>query len=565
MDVSFEQNQEILSEFSIAFKYHSNSDLPKAEIIYKKILKKHPQHFETIRHLGILYQDRGLYEMAEKNFLKAYNINSNDPSVLNNLGTIKFLQFKMDDALNFYKKAFKINPKYLPVINNISVLYHKLFREEECLKFSKLAISIEPNNLVAKSNYAKALSISNQLNEAIKIFKEVLKENPSCDGYKNLGTSYRNSGKIKESSMCFEKALQCDPNDVGSFFNLSASKAYQPDEVIMLRFERRLKDDKNLQYTDKGSIAFALYNSYNKLKEFDKAGKFLLLGNKFLDNWIVTDINEEEKYLKQFKDLFTSDFVRQKVLTDKKEVDFKIKPIFILGMPRSGTTLCEQILSSHSEINGGGELAYMSEISDIQTTLSDIKEISNYKKRLSEITLGQLQTDRDTYIEKLSKLSDNKKYVTDKMPHNFVLIGLIKILFPNARIIYCKRNSIDNCYSLFAHKFLDKSHGYAYNQKKLAKYYKLHIDLMDYWLNMFKDEIYVLNHENLLDDQEKYSKELINYCGLNWETACLEYYKTERQVTTASNEQVREPINRKSISAWKKYEKILEPLLKYLK
>jgi tetratricopeptide (TPR) repeat protein len=564
MNISFEDSQVLLSEFNIAFKYHSDGDLSKAEGIYKKILKKHPSHFDTLRHLGILYQDKRLYDTAEKFFLKAYNIHSNESSILNNLGTIKFLQFKMDDALDFYKKAFKINPKYMPVINNISALYHRIFREEECIKFSKLALSIEPNNLVARSNYAKALSINNKLTEAIKLSKEILKENPTCDNYKTLGTSYRNNGELEESSICFEKALQCDPDDFGSFFNLSASKNNQPNKDIILRFEKKLKKDKNLQYSDKGTIAFALYNSYNKLNNFDKAGKFLLQGNKFLDNWIATDINEEEKYLLELKNIFTSDFIKQKMLSDKKTTDIKTKPIFILGMPRSGTTLCEQILASHSEISGGGELVYMSEISEIKSTLSDIKMISDYKKKLNQVTSEQLKNNRDRYIEKISKLNSKKKFITDKMPHNFVLIGFIKILFPDAKIIYCKRNSMDNCYSLFTHKFVDRSHGYSYNQKTLGKYYNLHSDLMNYWLKIFKDEIYVLNHENLIDDQEKYSKEIINYCGLEWETACLEFYKTKRQVMTASNEQVREPINKKSFAAWKKYESYLDPLKKSL-
>ena len=564
MNISFEQSQKNLKEFNIAFKYHSNGDLTKAEILYKKILKNQPHHFDTMRHLGILYQDKKLYDMAEKFYLKAYNIHSNESSILNNLGTIKFLQFKMDDALNFYKKAFKINPKYMPVINNISALYHRLFKQEECIKFSKLALSIDPNNLVAKSNYAKALSINNQLSEAIKLKKEILKENPTCDNYKSLGTSYRNNGELEESSLCFEKALQYDPNDIGSFFNLSASKVHQPDEAIVLRYEKKLKKDKYLQYEDKGTIAFALYNSYNKLKKFDKAEKFLLLGNKFLDNWIAIDINEEEKYLTELMNIFTLDFIKEKMLNNKKNASAKIKPIFILGMPRSGTTLCEQILSSHSKVTGGGELVYMSEISEITGILPDNKFISDYKQKLNQIKSEQLQSKRDTYIEQLRKLSDKKNYVTDKMPHNFVLIGFIKILFPDARIIYCKRNPMDNCYSLFAHKFVDRSHGYSYNQKKLGRYYNLHLNLMDHWLKIFKDEIYVLNHENLIDDQEKISKEIINYCGLDWEEACLEFYKTKRQVMTASNEQVREPINKKSIFAWKKYERFLEPLIKIL-
>jgi hypothetical protein len=233
-------------------------------------------------------------------------------------------------------------------------------------------------------------------------------------------------------------------------------------------------------------------------------------------------------------------------------------------MPRSGTTLCEQILSSHSEVFGGGELQSFIEISEIGSTtnVSD-KSLRDYKDKISKLTQENLKEKIRDYINKLQKIDPVHKFVTDKMPHNFVLIGFIKILFPKARIIYCKRNKMDNCFSLFAHKFIDKSHGYCYNQKTLSKYYDLHSELMKYWQEIFQDEIYVLNHENLINDQEKYSREIIKYCGLKWEPACLEFYKTKREVQTASNEQVREPINKKSLSAWKKYEKILEPLKKY--
>jgi hypothetical protein len=148
------------------------------------------------------------------------------------------------------------------------------------------------------------------------------------------------------------------------------------------------------------------------------------------------------------------------------------------------------------------------------------------------------------------------------MPHHFVLLGYIKIIFPNAKIIYCKRNPIDNCFSMYAHKFVDMAHGYSYNQEVLCRYYKLHCDLMSHWFSIFGDEIFTLDHEELIENQKLVSKNLIDYCGLKWEDSCLEFYKTKRQVQTASNEQVREPINKKSIAAWEKYREFLGPLIK---
>jgi len=147
------------------------------------------------------------------------------------------------------------------------------------------------------------------------------------------------------------------------------------------------------------------------------------------------------------------------------------------------------------------------------------------------------------------------------MPHNFLFIGLIKLILPEAKIIYCKRDPMDNCFSLYSHKFIDVSHQYSYNQKMLVEYYKLHQDIMKFWLKDYSDDIFVLDNEELVNNQENTSKKLIDFCDLNWEKQCLEFHKNKRQVRTASIEQVRKPINNKSIGAWKKYESYLSEML----
>ena len=163
-------------------------------------------------------------------------------------------------------------------------------------------------------------------------------------------------------------------------------------------------------------------------------------------------------------------------------------------------------------------------------------------------------------------LNDKKaEYVTDKLPHNFILIGIIKLILPEAKIIYCKRDPIDNCFSLYTHKFVENSHQYSYDQKKLAEYYHLHSDLMNFWLEEFNDGIYILDNEELVKNQELVSKSLVAFCDLKWEEQCLDFHKTRRQVRTASIHQVRQPMNNKSIGAWKNYDQFLGNLITTLK
>ena len=235
-------------------------------------------------------------------------------------------------------------------------------------------------------------------------------------------------------------------------------------------------------------------------------------------------------------------------------------PVFVCGMPRSGTTLCEQILSSHSQVTGAGELDFLTEITSTRLIQPTNEQIKNFEVFLK--SKNSLKSARDKYLEKLAKRDKNNSlYICDKMPHNFLFIGLIKLILPEAKIIYCKRDPMDNCFSLYSHKFIDVSHQYSYNQKMLVEYYKLHQDIMEFWLKNYTDDIFVLDNEELVNNQEAISKKLIDFCDLSWEKQCLEFHKNKRQVRTASIEQVRKPINNKSIGAWKKYESYLSEML----
>jgi len=239
-----------------------------------------------------------------------------------------------------------------------------------------------------------------------------------------------------------------------------------------------------------------------------------------------------------------------------------IIPIFICGMPRSGTTLCEQILSSHSEVYGAGELRYLLQLTKLQDVINnpESQNIENYIKNIE--TKETLLNVREEYLRLLSNINrQGERYICDKMPHNFLLIDLIKFILPEAKIIYCKRKPADNCFSLLTQRFVEGRHLYCYNQKTLAEYYQFHEKLMNVWLEKFRKDIFILDNEDLVNNQKNITIELLKFCGLDWEDSCIEFYKNKRQVRTASLEQVRQPINKKSIGAWESYKSHLTEMI----
>jgi len=221
--------------------------------------------------------------------------------------------------------------------------------------------------------------------------------------------------------------------------------------------------------------------------------------------------------------------------------DISTIPIFILGMPRSGTSLVEQILSSHSQIHGAGELPFLAQYGE------------SVSYGLHDLSQENLFGVRNDYLTKLSNISPDKKFITDKMPHNFLHVGLILNIFPEAKIIHVKRDPAATCWSNFKQYFATRNLGYSYNLNDTVEYYKLYLDLMKYWNQHFGSLIYDLDYEKLTENTLVETKKVIKYLNLNWENACLEPHKNMRSVKTASQQQVRQKVYTGSSEAWRKF------------
>ncbi len=556
-----EVGQPFQQELINAIKIHKEKNYELAEEEYTKLLKKVPNDYETLRLLGVLYFDTLRMEEAYNCFQKAVQINPSRCEAYNNLGSLHIKNGNLELAEKCLLKSCKIKPKYIPALNNLAGLYINWLQPDPALKYAKKVVALDPNNPISNSQLGKALIFSGRLIEGTKILERLYEKSPQPEFRLNLATAYRENGEMEKSDQIVKEEFIRNFKDLNYFCLYAINKSNSLSNEHIKYYNDIIKSNAKKDPTilkNQIKLCETFYIYYRNHKDFDKSSEYLLKMNKLQFSMKNYNLKLEENFFKTMKDIFSNDldFIPKKT--------GNIVPIFICGMPRSGTTLCEQILSSHSNVTGAGELNYLASLTGIVTSVQVEQEVQDkFKKNVYDNNF--LQSVRQEYMKKLIERRENKElYISDKMPHNFVFIGLIKSIFPEAKIIYCKRDPIDNCFSLYAHKFVEMSHLYSYDQITLAKYYTLHSDLMNFWLNKYENQIYVLDNEELIKNQEKISKEIVNFCGLDWEEQCLRFYETKRQVRTASIDQVRQPLNNKSIGAWKNYKSSLTELIKQL-
>ena len=547
-----------------AIDIHTARNFTDAESIYKKLLITHPKSYELNRHIGILYQDTGRVEDSFKFFVTCVEKNPNGFEAYNNMGTSYIIVKEYELAVKCFNKSLSISDQYYPAVNNLADLYARRGDSENSLKYSKVLKKIDPDNPNTISTHAKALVLNHNINKAIELMEKLVNNHPNNEEFQiNLATAYREIGDFKKSKeivnvgfkTLFKRRLNNEPvKNLIQFFAQYASdkKNLLNDQEIKFFTERLNSTDLNID--QKITLARGLFEYFRNIKEFDRSYKFLEIMNELCYQIVDYDIKKERVFFDKLG-------IDRNYPTIKKTGN-SIIPIFICGMPRSGTTLCEQILSSHSEVYGAGELRYLLQLTTLQDVINN-PEIDNIEKYIESIENKEtLLNIREEYLKLLANINrQGERYICDKMPHNFLLIDLIRFILPEAKIIYCKRKPADNCFSLLTQRFVEGRHLYCYNQKTLAEYYQFHEDLMKIWLDKFKKDIFILDNEDLVNDQKNITVELLKFCGLDWEDSCIEFYKNKRQVRTASLEQVRQPINKKSIGAWESYKSHLSEMI----
>ena len=516
--------------------------LEEAIAAYRKAVALKPDYAEAHNNIGVALKDQGKLEEAIVAYSKAISLKPDYAEAHNNIGVIFKDQGKLEEAIAAYSKAISLKPDYAEAHNNIGVIFKDQGKLEEAIAAYNKAISFKFYYAEFHNNRGAALQDQGKLEEAIEAYNKAIALKPDyADAFNNRGAALQDQGKLEEAIESYNKAISFKPYYAEVHRNLSSIKQYTKEDEHFIQVKEQYRIAA-LSEDERCNLSFALAKMYEDIGDLDQAFSHLYMGNALRKKLLNYSIKEDEKLFNNLKK--TQPHLLKSSL-EVKQVYSELSPVFIVGMPRSGTTLVEQIISSHSRVTGAGELNYVGQYGgelSINSKDANIESVSDFRKK---------------YLLELSKVSKGASIVTDKMPQNFRFIPLICAAFPEAKIIHVQRNATATCWSNYKNYFVSKNLGYCCDKQDVVTYYFLYRDLMKLWQSKYSQRIYHLNYEHLIKYQEDQTRKLIKYLELNWEDVCLSPHQNKRSVRTASQQQVRQKIYMGSSQAWKKYEPYL--------
>lgn len=552
-------NSEASVSLAVVLTHQGKFD--KATSLLRGVLRKHPRHEHALLNLGNAYYEQDLYDAAIKTYQQLIEVAPRSARGHYHLGLAYSKVDKVEAAIEHYRQSIALNPKAFEPHNNLASLLQHVGERQEALDHLRTASRLNPGVAEIQYNIANALGGMDRNEEAIEAFRAIESEDPlvieRCHG--GIVIALHQLGRFDEARKTVAALRSRLPDSVAPIMlkAIDGSTRLEPEEIARAKayVDRQAEDHDDLIWTN---LCFALGNEFARAEAYDEAFHYFARGNRARDREHLYESEKDHAKLRAVIETFTPDLFKQLAEFGKPSR----RPIFIVGMPRSGTTLTEQILASHPDVAGAGELSALGKIA---LGMSEaIGSATPYPQCMGALTREDAQSMAGQYLTALAECDPEALRVTDKMPDNFAFLGLIAVLFPNARIIHCRRDPRDTCLSIFCQSFRG-FHPYFYDLGKLAEYYRLYGQWMAHWRAVLPLPILEIDYEDTVADQEGVSRRLLEFCGLDWDEAVLAFHETERAVKTASVWQVRQPIYSRSVGRWRSYERHLEPLLEGLR
>ena len=561
-----------------------------ARTAYRRAAELDPQHTNALCSLGILEQAAGDGTAAMRCFQEALASKPDDAQAHYGIATLLCERKLHTDAAEHLRAAIRSRPDVITFHNLLGLTLQNSGDMPGAIEALGQTLELDAHQPVLHLNMGNALSRLQQFDAAITHYQRAIALNPEfAAAHYRLGIAYQGKGQMDRALASYRTASDLNPTLYGAIAGMADILVFQGDkdaafallaplveqgvanvniacvfselcyetgncgqaEALLLR----LLEDATLSVPDKAQVHFSLGRLLDRSGAYAAAFPHISTANA-----TKADRDGHERELRRTRaiiDVFSRDYL---AAAPRAPVTAQV-PVFIVGMPRSGTSLVEQILASHPEIAGLGELMLVNEMAANLGALTGSDIAYPYSARgLDYDTLAALSAG---YLQKTAARAGSAACTTDKMPHNFLNLGLIQMLFPNARIIHCSRDARDTCLSCYLQDF-GPAHPYSYDLGFLADYYNHYLELMRHWRQTLSIPIFEVRYEQLVHEQEQTSRALLNYCGLEWNEKCLFFYRNPREVATASHSQVRRPMYTSSIGKWRHYQPFLAPLLETL-
>ena len=524
-----------------------------AEASLRKAVSFNPDLAEAYHFLGDMYKEQGNAHAAVENYRKALQLKPELAETLNNMGSILADQYHLEEAAECFRKALRIKPTLAEAHVNLAIVFLEQGKFDDAIQSCTEAMRIDPNYVNAYNSIGRIYKVQAEMEKALSSYKKALEiapGNPKATA--GLADLYERLGQKDEAAAVVQTLIEAESElcDAALVFGRLAKHTGRYGEAVSII--ERLLQSQIPTMVQRGSLHFALGNLLDSMGEFDSAFEQFQKGNELKARAHRFDMAQYTRYINEVINVFNAEDMQRA----PRAAHGSQRPLFIVGMPRSGTTLVEQIMDKHRDVYGAGEL---SAVSSIAASLADPAG-SEYIRDLTQITQDRCDRLAGQYLKLLDKFSPTVKFVTDKMPSNFMHLGLISLLFPGARIIHCVRDPLDACLSCYFQDFAGGMCSFAHDLANLGEYYNQYRRLMRHWKGVLDLPMLEIHYEDIVSDQELMTRRLLDFCGLDWDPECLRFQDNRRIVTTASYDQVRQPLYTRSIGRWKHYERHLGPL-----
>ncbi len=480
-------------------------------------------------------------------------------------------QKRYADAGTIFTELMKEDPTFIPAYEQMGICSVRLKQYDVALNFFKTLCGANPEKKTKYKQLIGAIySEKEEYHNAIETLAPITHQITEGRYHFCLAVAYMYTGNKQKAQEEFKKAYELEPDKPIFFIKyiMNASPISSEEDPLLQKLHSiKSKIEKDDEFG--AEVYNALFLTYEQLGLYEKAFKYAEKAASHQRATIDYDITKDVKPASH-KNIFTPNYFEN---IDLKSINNSHKPIFICAMPRSGTTLLEQILSAHAKIAGIGEDTFLEDalrehgtLNNLAHSLGRTEQTASAIFKLTQKTENKRDSGKiaDEYIKYIDNKHLNSERVVNKSISNYMHAGFIFSTMPNARLIQIKRDAVDSCLSTFTILFKDKTQEYSYDFKELAHRYIKHMELMDHWKSLFPEKIYTLHYEDLVEDTEKYAREVIDFLGLEWDPNCLEFYKQKSIVKTASVEQVRKPIYKSSVARWKRYGPAVKPLIEAL-